>query len=331
MPKTANIYVTREIPDGGLLLLRKAFGNFEMNKEDRVLSREELMKAVRGRDGVLCLLTDTIDAAVIDAAGPQCKIFSNYAVGFNNIDVEEASRRNIMVTNTPGVLTDATADLAIALIFAASRRVVEADGFARAGKFKGWGPMLFLGRDITGKTLGIIGAGRIGGNVARKMAKGFRMKILYTDMNEDPDLEREIGAVRVDLPKLLAQSDFISVHISLNEQTCHMIGKKEFLDMKPDCVFINTSRGPVVDEAALLQALLDKKIWAAGLDVYEREPEILAGLTKLPNVTLLPHVASATFWTRTQMAVMAAQNLIDALNGRLPEFCVNKEKLLKTS
>lgn len=322
-----NIYVTREIPEGGLKILREKFGAFEMNHLDRVLTREELIEKVRGRDGVLCLLTDRIDAAVFDAAGPQCKIFSNYAVGFNNVDVEEASRRGIMVTNTPGVLTEATADLAIALLFSAARRIVEGDAFTRAGKFKGWGPLLMVGQDITGKTLGIVGAGRIGGNVAMKMAKGFGMKILYTDKFENAELEKETGAQKVELQTLLRESDFISIHVNLTPETTHLIGEKEFSLMKPSCVFINTARGPVVDEKALVKALQEKKIFAAGLDVFENEPALAPGLAELPNVVIPPHVASATFGTRTRMAEMAAKNLIDALEGRMPEFCVNKDQL----
>lgn len=324
-----NIYVTREIPEGGLKMLREKFGNFEMNQEDRVLTREEMLERVRGRDGVLCLLTDKIDAAVFDTAGPQCKIFSNYAVGFNNIDVAEASRRGIMVTNTPGVLTEATADLAIALLFAAARRIVEGDAFTRAGKFRGWGPLLMIGQDVTGKTLGIVGAGRIGSNVARKMAKGFGMKILYADKFGNPELEKETGAQKVDLQTLLRESDFVSVHVNLTAETTHMFGEKEFSLMKPSCVFINTARGPVVDEKALVKALQEKKIFAAGLDVFENEPALAPGLLELPNVVIPPHVASATFGTRTRMAEMAAKNLIDALEGRMPEFCVNKDQLKK--
>lgn len=310
-------------------MLRDKFGKFEMNKEDRVLTRAELLKEVRGRDAVLCLLTDKIDAEVYEAAGPQCKIFSNYAVGFNNIDVTEASKRGVMVSNTPGVLTDATSDLAIALMFACARRLVEADSFMRAGKFKGWGPMLLIGQDITGKTLGIIGAGRIGSSVAIKMAKGFGMKILYNDMFKNEALEKDTGARQVDMETLLKESDFISVHVNLTPETTHLIGEKQFGMMKPSCVFVNTSRGPVVDEKALVQACKTNKIFGAGLDVYENEPALAPGLADLPNVCIPPHVASATFWTRTRMAEIAAQNLIDALEGRMPEFCVNKDQLKK--
>lgn len=310
-------------------MLREKFGKFEMNTEDRVLTREELLKKVVGRDAVLCLLTDKIDNEIFEAAGKQCKIFSNYAVGFNNIDVEAATRRGVMITNTPGVLTDATADFAIALLFSAARCVAQGDAFTRAGKFKGWGPMLMLGQDITGKTLGIIGAGRIGSDVAVKMARGFKMKILYTDKFQNAELEKSAGATKVEMSELLAKSDFVSVHVNLTPETKHLISEKEFNSMKPSCVFVNTSRGPVVDEIALVKALREKRIFSAGLDVFEDEPALKPGLAELSNVVLAPHLASATFWTRTRMAEMAAKNLIDALEGRMPEFCVNRDQLKK--
>ncbi|KKU79141.1 MAG: hypothetical protein UY05_C0037G0001, partial [Candidatus Peregrinibacteria bacterium GW2011_GWA2_47_7] len=323
----ANIYVTRQIPEGGLKMLRDTFGSFEMNTEDRVLSKTELFEKVRGRDAVLCLLTDPIDDAIFEAAGPQCRIFSNYAVGYNNIDVAAASKRNIMITNTPGVLTDATADMAVALLFSAARRIAEGDKFTRAGKFKGWGPLLLLGQDITGKTLGIVGAGRIGSAVAERMHKGFNMKILYTDLNGNAELEQATGARKVDLETLLRESDFISIHVNLTPETTHLLSEKEFKIMKPSAVLINTSRGPVMDEVALVNALKNNIIFAAGLDVYENEPSLAPGLTDLPNVVIPPHTASATFATRTKMATMAAQNLIDALSGKMPEFCVNKDAI----
>lgn len=323
----ANIYVTREIPAAGLELLRKKFGKFEMNKDDRVLSYEELLEKVKGSDAVLSLLTDKMDEKIMDAAGPQLKVISNYAVGYNNINVAAASKRKIMVTNTPGVLTDATADLAVALMFACARRIPEGDAFTRAGKFKGWAPLLMIGQDVTGKTLGIIGAGRIGSAVTRKMARGFNMKVVYFDKFPNAELEKETGAKRVELPELLRESDFISIHVTLTDETKHLIGEKEFNSMKPTCVFVNTARGPVVDEKALVEALKSKKIFSAGLDVFEEEPNLAEGLAELPNVVIPPHVGSATLWTRTRMAEMAAQNLIDALDGKMPEFCVNKDQL----
>lgn len=323
-----NIYVTRRIPQAGLDMIRAKFGDFDMNPDDRVLTREELLKNVKGRDGVLSLLTDKIDDEVFAAAGPQCRIFSNYAVGFNNIDIEAAGKRGVMVTNTPGVLDDATADMAIALIFSVARRVVEGDRFMRGGHYKGWGPLLLLGQDITGRTLGIVGAGRIGENAAFKMAKGFGMKILYTDLRGNPELDK-IGGKKVDLPTLCRESDFISVHVNYCKETHHLIGENEFSLMQPHAIFVNTSRGPVVDETALVKALQSKKIFGAGLDVFEDEPAMKPGLAELDNVVLAPHVASATIETRTRMATIAAQNLIDALSGLEPKFLVNKAHLAR--
>ncbi len=324
----ANIYVTRRIPEVGLNMLKEKFGSFDMNPDDRVLTREELLAQVKGRDAVMSLLTDPIDAAVLDAAGPQCKVFSNYAVGFNNIDLKAAGDRGVMVTNTPGVLTDATADLAITLMFACARRLVETDNYMRKGMYKGWGPLLWLGQDLSGgKTLGIIGCGRIGSNVAVKMNKGFGMKILYSDMNTNTQLEAETGAKRVELETLLKESDFVSVHVNLTPETTHLINAQTLKLMKPTAILVNTSRGPVVDEPALVEALKSNTIFAAGLDVYEKEPLMAAGLGELPNVIVAPHIASATPWTRDQMAIIAAQNLIDALDGKEPQFLVNKEFL----
>jgi len=320
-----NVYVTRRIPEPALDLLREHF-DVEVNPYDRVLTREELLEGVKGRDAVLCLLTDTIDSEVFEAAGPQCRIFANYAVGYNNIDVEEATKRGIIITNTPDVLNDATADLAWALLFAVSRRVVESDKFAREGKFKGWGPMLLLGRDITGKKLGVVGAGRIGFNFAKK-ARGFDMEILYTSNRPNPDMEEKLGAKFVDKETLLREADFVSLHVPLNPSTRHYIGEKEFKIMKKTAVLINTSRGPVVDEKALVKALKEGEIWGAGLDVFENEPEIEKGLLELDNVVLLPHIASATIDTRTNMGLIAARNIVKVLKGEQPETCVNAEVL----
>ncbi|MGE5632938.1 MAG: 2-hydroxyacid dehydrogenase [Caulobacteraceae bacterium] len=326
MPRQ-KVYVTRMIPEPALDLLRQNF-DVEINPDDRVLTREELLDKVRGRDAVLCLLTDDIDAEVLDAAGAQCKIFSNYAVGFNNVNVEEATKRGIIVTNTPGVLNDATADLAWTLLFSVSRRIVESDKFARAGKYQGWGPMLFLGRDITGKKLGVVGSGRIGYNFARK-SKGFDMEVLYTSAERNPKMEEELGAKYVDKETLLKESDFISLHVPLLPSTHHYIGEKELKLMKKTAVLINTSRGPVVDEKALARALKDGTIWGAGLDVFENEPAIEPELLALDNVVLVPHIASATIETRTNMGLIAARNIVKVLNGEKPETCVNPEVLSK--
>jgi len=325
MMKKANVYVTRMIPQAAIDLLNEKF-DVEVNPEDRVLSHEELLEKVKGRDAVLCLLTDTINAGVYEAAGPGCKIFANYAVGYNNIDVAEATKRGVIITNTPGVLTDATADIAWALLFAASRRIVESDKFLREGKFKGWGPMMFLGRDITGRTLGLIGSGRIGSNFAKK-SKGFEMKILYYDIARNTEFEADTGAEFVSLERLLAESDFVSIHVPLTPDTKHLISKKEFKMMKKTAVLINTSRGPVIDEKALVEALKNGDIWGAGLDVFENEPELEPGLAELDNVVIVPHIASATIDTRTNMGLIAARNIIAVLEGRKPETCVNPEVL----
>ncbi len=320
------IAVTRMIPEPGVSIARGIASDFLINEEDRVLTREELLRYVAGRDGVLCLLTDTIDAEVFEAAGPQCKVFANYAVGFNNIDVAEATRRGILVTNTPGVLTDATADLAWTLLLSTARRVSEADPFMRGGRFQGWGPMMFLGGDVSGKTLGIVGAGRIGAAVARR-SMGFAMKVLYHDVQTNADLEAELGARRVDLDELLRESDYVSLHVSLGPETQHMISTREFGLMKKTAYLINTSRGPVVDEVALVAALQAGEIAGAGLDVYEDEPAMKPGLAECPNTVLVPHIASATNWTRSKMAEMAATNLQAALTGGTPPNPVNPEVL----
>lgn len=312
-----NVFVTRMIPQPGVDLLRQHCETVEVNPEDRILTRRELMQAVRGRDGVLCLLTDTIDQDVLAAAGPKCRVFANYAVGYNNIDIEAARKRNIRVTNTPGVLTDATAEMAWSLLFAAARRVVESDRFMRTGKWQGWGPMQFVGQDITGSTLGVVGAGRIGTSFTLKSA-GFGMKVLYTDPVRNDELESKVGARKVELDELLKAADFVSIHVVLSPQTTHLIGKRELDLMKPAAVLINASRGPVIDEAALVEALRERKIAAAGLDVYENEPATAPGLLELDNVVACPHTGSATVKARTRMALMAAENLVTVLQGKEP-------------
>lgn len=320
-----SIYVTRELPEDVMKLLREHF-QVEVNLEDRVLEKHEIMEKVKGKDGVLCLLTDIIDEEVFNAAGGSCKIFANYAVGYNNIDVAAATKRGIVITNTPDVLNDATADLAWALLFATSRRIVECDQFLRGGQFKGWGPKLLLGRDITGKTLGVVGTGRIGSNFARK-AKGFDMKILYAGTKPNPEFEKVTGGVFVSLEKLLGEADFVSLHVPLTESTRHLIGENELKTMKKTAILINTSRGPIVDEKALVKALREKEIWGAGLDVFENEPNLEPGLAELDNVVIVPHIASATIETRTNMGLVATKNLIDFFNGAKPDNCINPEVL----
>jgi len=316
------IFVTRKIPDKGLDLLKKHH-EIKVNPNDRVLTKKEIIKGLKGKDGLLCLLTDKIDKEVIESE-PKLKMIANYAVGYNNIDINAATKNKIPVSNTPGVLTDTTAEMAWALLFSVSRRIVEGDKFTRAGKFKGWAPMLMLGQDITNKTLGVVGTGRIGAAFAMK-SKGFNMKILYYDKKRNEKLENNLNAKKVELEKLLRESDFISLHVPLIESTYHMIGEKELKKMKESAIIINTSRGRVLDEKALVKALKNKWIFGAGLDVYEHEPKVSEELKKLDNVILQPHSASASIDTRTKMAVVAAENMIKGLKGEVPPNCVNKK------
>jgi len=319
------VFVTRRIPQVGLDLLQKEC-EVKVNPHERVLTRQELIDGVKEADGLLCLLTDTIDKEVMDA-NPKLKIISNYAVGYNNIDVEEATRRGIMVTNTPGVLTDTTADLTWAILMCVARRIVEADRFTRQGKFKQWSPMLFLGSDVHHSTLGIVGFGRIGRAVARR-ARGFEMKVLYTDVRRAPEkVEEELEAKFVFLDELLSSSDFVSLHAPLLPTTYHLIGEKELRRMKRTAFLINAARGPLVDEKALVRALKEGWIAGAALDVYENEPELTPGLAELGNVVLVPHIGSASTATREKMATMAATNLLAGLKGEVPPNLVNREVL----
>lgn len=319
------VYITRRIPDEAIDLLEEHF-DVEVNPQDRALSRGELLEKVKGVDAVLCVITDNIDKQVFEAAGIKCKIFANYGAGYNNIDIEAATQSNVIITNTPGVLDDATADLAWTLLMAVSRRIVSADKFTRNGAFQAWDPMMFLGRDITGKTLGLVGAGRIGFNFAKK-AKAFDMKVLYTGLRQNSKMENELGAIYVDKETLLKEADFVSLHVPLLPSTTHYISEKEFSIMKKTSVIVNTSRGPVIDEKALVKALKQGEIWGAGLDVYEHEPDIEPELLDMYNVVILPHIASATMETRTKMGLIAARNIIKVLAGEKPETCVNMEVL----
>ena len=319
------IFVTRTIPKPGLDLLRKEF-TITVNSNDRVLTKEEIIHSIKGNDGLLCLLTDQIDREVIYAE-PKLKMIASYAVGYDNIDISAATERGIPVSNTPGVLTDTTAELAWALLFSVTRRIVEGDTFVRAGKFRGWTPLLMLGQDVSNKTLGVIGAGRIGTAFALK-SKGFDMKVIYTDEQRNEQLEREIGAKKVPLSDLLKESDFVSIHVPLMKRTHHLIGEKELKMMKKNAILLNTARGPIIDETALIKALKEHWIFGAGLDVYEHEPKIPEELKKLDNVILQPHTGSGTIETRTKMALIAAENLIEGLKGNIPPNCVNKEIFL---
>jgi len=317
------VFVTRKLSRPGLELLEKSC-YVEVNPYDRILTKEEIIEGLAGKDGLLCLLTDKIDREII-SSNPGLKVISNYAVGYNNIDVAFATEKKIPVTNTPGVLTKTTADLTWALILAVSRRIVEGDKLTRKNKFTGWAPEFMLGTDVCGKTLGIVGMGRIGKEVARR-ASGFDMKILYNNNKQmAEEEERRFNAEFVSLERLLRESDFISLHVPLNEKTKYLIGEKEFAIMKNTSFLINTSRGEVIHEKALLRALENRVIAGAGLDVYEEEPSVTEGLMELENVVLLPHMGSASIETRTKMAFMAVENLLEALYGRVPPNIVNKE------
>ncbi len=319
-----SVFITRKIPEAGINLLKEKGYSIDVSEKDGVLTKEELITSLKGKnyDAILCLLTDKIDDEIFEAAGQKCKIFANYAVGFDNIDLLAAKNRGMMITNTPGVLTETVAEHTFALLMAISRRIAESDKFIRSGEYRGWEPMLFLGSDIARKTLGIVGLGRVGSRVAHYAVKGLEMNILYYDTKPNQEFEKEYNARFVNLETLLKESDFISIHVPLLPQTRHLIGEKEFKLMKPTAYLINTSRGPVVDEKALVEALKENLIKGAALDVYEFEPALAEGLSDLNNVILTPHTASATEETRSKMAILAAQNIIAALEGKEPQNLV---------
>lgn len=316
------VLITQPIPEPGPSLVKRVSDDVTHNTDDRVMSAEELRTKVAGCDAVLCLLTDAIDATVLEAARG-CRVFANMAVGYNNIDVAAATRLGILVTNTPGVLTEATADLAWTLILGVARRVAEGDQEMRAGRFPGWGPLYMLGGDVTGRTLGLVGPGRIATAVAER-ARGFKMPLLYHGRRPSPELDA-LGARGVGLDELLAESDFVSLHVPLTTDTRHLIDAKALAKMKPTAYLINTARGPVVDEAALVEALKAGRIAGAGLDVYEDEPRMAEGLADCPNTVLLPHLGSATHATRAAMSRIAGENLVAALRGERPPNLVNPE------
>ena len=309
------VLVTREIPEVGLYLLE----DFDVSVLfERPPERGELLQAVRGMDGVLSTATENIGGEVLDAAGDGLKVVANMAVGYDNIDVRAARERGVVVTNTPGVLDETTADVAFMLMLAAARRLGEGERLLRAGKWEWWGPKQLRGLDVWGKKLGILGLGRIGQAVARR-ARGFGMEILYHNRSRKEDAEKELGARYLELRDLLSESDFISVHTPLTEETRHLIGKEELERMKSGAVLVNTSRGPVVDEGALADALGNGRIFAAGLDVYEEEPRVHPKLLGLENVVLAPHIGSASIETRDKMATLAAENLRSVLRGEQPK------------
>jgi glyoxylate reductase len=312
------------LPEKAMRLLDEHF-YLQVNPDDRMMSRQMLSAGIRDKDGVICLLTDRIDAKIISSAD-RLKIIANYAVGYNNIDVDAASKRRIPVTNTPDVLTEATADLAFGALISVARRIVEGDRFVRSGKFTGWAPELMLGSDVHGKNLGIIGMGRIGQAVARR-ARGFDMRVLYHDVRRLlADGEKRLGSEYRTLGALLEASDFVTIHALLNEETEHLISVTEFRKMKNTAYLINIARGPIVDEKALVAALDNREIAGCALDVYENEPEVTPELLRMPNTVLLPHIGSASVETRTEMAMMAAGNVIAVLieNKRPPDI-VNPE------
>lgn len=321
MKKRPIIFVTRPLPTAALATLSK-YGTVRLRKRDSIITRQELLMGVRGVDILVPILTDTIDEAVM-AAAPGLKLIANYGAGYNNVDVAAATRRGIYVTNTPDVLTETTAELTVALMLAVARRLVETEGIMRAGQYPGWGPLMYLGHGISGKTLGVVGMGRIGTRVAEIAHHGFGMHILYHTKHKEREVELSLGARRVSLSTLLKQSDVITLHVPLVPKTHHLISGPELAIMKSTAYVINTSRGPVVDEVALTKALQRGKIAGAGLDVYEREPQLAPGLAKQWNAVLLPHIGSATIETRTAMAMVAAKNVQAFIHGRRLPNCVN--------
>jgi len=318
------IYITRAIPQTGIdMLINKGY-EVDVSAKDGVLSKSEFVAALLKKEynAVLCLLTDTIDREVFDAA-PHATIFANYAVGFNNIDSIEAKKRGITITNTPDVLTDTVAEHTFALLMAVALRIPEADRFTRRGEYEGWAPMLFLGTDISRKTLGILGAGRIGSRVARIGAKGYDMRVIYYDIKRNDIIEKESGAeFRENAEDVLKEADFVTVHVPLLDSTRHLINTERLAMMKPGAYLVNTSRGPVIDEVALVHALKTGVIKGAALDVFENEPKLALGLSECENVVITPHIASATEETRGAMAEIAATSIIDFLEGKKPKNIV---------
>lgn len=320
------VFVTRRIPGKALEKFQSTKGlEVEISSMDRPLTSEELLERTKGVDGLLCLLTDKIDGDVMDAIGPQLKIISNYAVGFDNIDIEAARSRGVVVTNTPSdEVNEAVAEHTWTLILTLARRVVEADEATRRGAYKGWEPDIFLGINLVGKTLGIIGLGRIGSMVARR-AVGFKMNILYNNRKPDKQAEKELGVKYVQLDELLGKSDFVTLHVPLTEETRHMINKDSLSKVKKGAILVNTARGPVVDEHALAQALRSGHLRGAGLDVFDNEPNIDPELIGMENVVLTPHIASATIEAREKMGQQAVEAIIDAFSNKKPQNVVDDE------
>jgi len=319
------VYVTRRIPESGVKLLQESC-EVEIWDSDDVVPRDIFLEAVADKDGVLCLLTDKVDAETLDVA-KNAKIFANMAVGFDNIDVDECTQRGVMASNTPGVLTDTTADFAFTLLMAASRRIRESHEFVHAGKWETWGPLLLMGQDIHHATLGLIGLGRIGTEMARR-GQGFSMRVIYNDVVRREDLEQELGLEYADFDTVLKESDFVSLHVPYMPATHHLISTDQFALMKESAILINTARGAIVDPRALYTALKSGEIWAAGLDVTEPEPIPMDDpLLTLDNCLIAPHIASASFNTRSDMSELAANNILAALSGERPPTILNPEVL----
>lgn len=316
-----SVYITRTLPIQVSELLKERY-EVEMNPEDRALTKQELLAKIEGRDAVL-VVSNVIDEEICQHVKSQCKIFASYGVGYNNIDVDAATKHGIYVSNTPDVVTDATADLAWTLLLSTARRVGECDKFVRSGQ-KSWGPMNLIGTQVSGKTLGIIGGGRIGMATAQR-GKGFNMNIIYTDVKASSAFETATGGKFVDQETLLKEADFISIHIPLFPSTRHLISMDELKLMKKTTILINTARGPIVNEGDLVEALQRGLIAGAGLDVFEREPELELGLDGIPNVVLTPHVGTSTIDTRIEMGSVCAQNIFAALDGQQPPTCLNPE------
>lgn len=317
----AKIFITRQIPEAGPDKLKTAGHEVVLSEKDGVLTKDELISALSGKDydAVLCLLTDKIDDDIFVAAGTKCKIFANYAVGFDNINLDSAKAHGIMISNTPGVLTDTVAEHTFALMLAIAHRVSEADRFTKAGRYHGWGPMMLLGTDLSYKTIGIVGLGRIGSRVAYHAAKGFNANIIYYDVKRSEDFEKEYSAVfKENVDDVFREADFISIHVPLLPTTKHLVDARRLSLMKKTAYLINTSRGPIVDEKALASALSSNTIKGAAIDVFEHEPAIEPMLLGLENVIMTPHIASATTETRSKMAELAADNIIKALSGQTP-------------
>jgi len=320
-----NIYITRKIPEIGIKMLEAKGYNVEVGDSKVPLTKNDLLELASKQkyDAFLTLLTDPIDEDFIKAAGDKLKIVSNYAVGFNNIDVASANKNNVVVTNTPGAFSDCIAEHAVAMVFALTTRLVEADKYVREGNYKGWDPMIFIGEDVCNKTVGILGAGHIGERFAVHMAKGFNCKILYYDVKRNEKIEKELGAIFYENPdEVIKQADILSLHVPLLPSTQHMINAEKLRMMKKSAILINTARGPVIDENALVEALKNKVIAGAGIDVYEFEPKLAEGLADLNNVVLTPHIASARTSARNEMATLAAQNIIDVFEEREPKGVV---------